>query len=878
MPCSEFRLPVAIDRDKTLQAAQKYIERKRYDRAIVEYQRIVQEDPNDARTLLKIGDLQARLQAFPEAIATYDRVGQHYAAQQLHLKAIAVYKQIREIIRKHAPDLADRYAYIGPRLAEIYTELGLTSDALAAWDEVATRLLRAGRDREGIEVFAKMVELDAKNPLPHLRLAEACCRVHALDEAVQSFSHAAQLLLDMGRAEDALKVYDRILHFRADPKVARAAAEIYLARGSRDDGLLALAKLQICFQADPRDLETLGLLARAFTGIGQGEKAVEVYKEMARIARDQGRVDLMPGLIAKLRAAAPDDEHVRALESLLPPLSPPESLMPASILPEPELVDVELSDEPGPQSRAAQSRAQEPPQSKRHVSDDVEIETSFQPESPSTVLQAFDARAHARKAVADAESFRRLRLFSKAVGTLNVALEVDPLSIEIRTKLREILTEAGDREGAIGESVNIAALYIDLGENDRAEALLRDVLRQDPGHDGALALLEQMSPSHAPASRTSTSRIPTAASLSSEQPRELFGSDRPLPSYDLEEVSADQALSVSQQPSRVPDSMRAGPLPSFPLGEMSEPEPLAPFAMGDEIEEISEVSEVEDLAAAGAEQQARPMGALDEILEEAEFYVARGLLGDAHAILSEQLSRTPGHRLILERLREIEIQRAENGSNPRIDRLELAVAAPSNFDGSTPLGTLNSMDPAPEHPRKSPLPPSVDVEQLFAKVKAGIRADVSESDAATHYDLALAYKEMGLFSDALKEAELAARDPQRECMCYAMIGVIHFDQGHLDDAIAAYRRALEAEHKTPEQEIGIEYDLAKAYEKQAKPRDALLHYQNVAARDASYRDVQDRMQALLHGAERPVREASGTRVVSDDDDFERVFDDLFESK
>ena len=42
-------------------------------RAIAEYQRIVQDDPNDARTLLKIGDLQARLQAYPEAIATYDR-------------------------------------------------------------------------------------------------------------------------------------------------------------------------------------------------------------------------------------------------------------------------------------------------------------------------------------------------------------------------------------------------------------------------------------------------------------------------------------------------------------------------------------------------------------------------------------------------------------------------------------------------------------------------------------------------------------------------------------------------------------------------------------------------------------------------------------
>ena len=161
-----------IEREKTLQAAQKYIEKKRYDRAIAEYQRIVQDDPNDARTLLKIGDLQARLSAYPEAIATYDRVGQYYSSQGFALKAIAVYKQIRELIKKHAPDLADRYGHIVPKLAEIYTQLGLTSDALAAYDEVATRLQRAGRDRDAIEVFRKMVELDAGNPLPHLRLAE----------------------------------------------------------------------------------------------------------------------------------------------------------------------------------------------------------------------------------------------------------------------------------------------------------------------------------------------------------------------------------------------------------------------------------------------------------------------------------------------------------------------------------------------------------------------------------------------------------------------------------------------------------------------------------------------------------------------------------
>ena len=308
----------SIEREKILQTAQKYIEKKKYDRAIVEYQRIVQEDPNDARTLLKIGDLQARLSAYPEAIATYDRVGQFYASQGFALKAIAVYKQIRELIKKHAPDLADRYGHIVPKLADIYTQLGLTSDALAAWDEVATRLQRASRDRDAIEVFRKMVELDAGNPLPHLRLAEACCRVQSLDEAIESFWTAAELLLNLERADDALKVVERILHFRPDARFARVAAELYLGRATREDGMQALAKLQICFQADPKDLETLGLLAQAFTLIGQETKAVEVYKEMARLAREQNKTDLYSQLLGHLRQVAPSDDQVAAFDSVMP--------------------------------------------------------------------------------------------------------------------------------------------------------------------------------------------------------------------------------------------------------------------------------------------------------------------------------------------------------------------------------------------------------------------------------------------------------------------------------------------------------------------------------------------------------------------------------
>ena len=57
---------MAIDREKVLATAQKFVEKKKYDKAVVEYQKIIQEDPNDARTLLKMGDLQSKMGEFAE--------------------------------------------------------------------------------------------------------------------------------------------------------------------------------------------------------------------------------------------------------------------------------------------------------------------------------------------------------------------------------------------------------------------------------------------------------------------------------------------------------------------------------------------------------------------------------------------------------------------------------------------------------------------------------------------------------------------------------------------------------------------------------------------------------------------------------------------
>ncbi len=890
-----------IDREKTLQAAQKYIEKKRYDRAIAEYQRIVQDDPNDARTLLKIGDLQARLSAYPEAIATYDRVGQYYSSQGFALKAIAVYKQIRELIKKHAPDLADRYGHIVPKLAEIYTQLGLTSDALAAYDEVATRLQRAGRDREAIEVFTKMVGLDAQNPLPHLRLAEARCRVQSLDEAIESFWAAAELLLSLERRDDALKVIERILHFKLDARYAWVAAELYLQRGTREDGLQALTKLQICFQADPKNLDTLGLLAQAFTSIGQEAKAIEVYKEMARIARDGDRRDLFEQLLAHLREVAPHDEQVRALQSLPPvlagPSRAPESLAPVSV-DDSDVEFIDTANDRGPLEIArpevatlSRSRPMLASAPDVVVMDDQLIAAEEFGDGPSS----FDARGHAHKAVVDAESFRKLRLYPKAIEALHIALEIDPRSLEIRQKLRELLVESGDREGAIAETLNMASLQLDNGDIGQTEALVYEVLEIEPEHPEALAMLEHIAPGQTAYADADAddgrTRLQAPRDVAVAPRVDSYDPEAPLPSYDLEEIGAEQAMNSEPGRSFAPrqgfdvsdDPFEADqPLPSFPLGSESDPQGADARALNEYEEEILEVSSVEDFAPAAAGGASAPASTegLEDVLDEADFFATRGLYEDAKAILVEQLARTPHHPLVLERLREIDTALDSSGESQTIERSQLGKSQEEqlDFDVAQSLGALDEMELPSESMAAMGVHAAgdVDVDQVFEKFRAGIRSQVSESDSATHYDLGVAYKEMGLTADAVHEFELAARDAQRECNCFAMIGMVHLEQGQLDRAAESYVRALSAQDKTVEQEMNLYYDLGVVYEMKGEAQDALYYFQKIARRDPGYRDIAERISGLQPEKE-PAPVFPSARAVGDQDDFDSVFNDLFES-
>ncbi len=267
-----------MDKNKVIDAAAKLIAKGAFDKAVKEYQRVLEMDPDDVRVLQKLAELYQKMNRKSDAADCFEKVARTYSQQGFYLKAVALYKQVLKVI--------DRIE-VNVRLAELYQQLGLVGDATKEWQSVAAHYEKAGDTKASLDTLKKLVDLDPDNVAARIRLGEQYARQDDLIEAVAELRRAAQYLQRNGRQDDYLRVAERISHLdQNDLVLAKELAEQYLAKG---DSKRALAKLQICFKADPRELATLTMLARAFQELGQVSKTVSVLKELARVHLDAGR-------------------------------------------------------------------------------------------------------------------------------------------------------------------------------------------------------------------------------------------------------------------------------------------------------------------------------------------------------------------------------------------------------------------------------------------------------------------------------------------------------------------------------------------------------------------------------------------------------------
>jgi hypothetical protein len=143
------------------------------------------------------------------------------------------------------------------------------------------------------------------------------------------------------------------------------------------------------------------------------------------------------------------------------------------------------------------------------------------------------------------------------------------------------------------------------------------------------------------------------------------------------------------------------------------------------------------------------------------------------------------------------------------------------------------------------------LEEVFQEFRSdlGEMGDEDE-DLETHYNLGIAYREMGLLDEAISEFQKVAKavksgKPFRYAMqCSTLLGLTFIDKGEPQIATVWYSRALEIPGLDQETILALRYDLGLAQELAGETRDALSSFRQVYAVNIDYRDVAERIATL----------------------------------
>jgi pilus assembly protein FimV len=185
-----------------------------------------------------------------------------------------------------------------------------------------------------------------------------------------------------------------------------------------------------------------------------------------------------------------------------------------------------------------------------------------------------------------------------------------------------------------------------------------------------------------------------------------------------------------------------------------------------------------------------------------------------------------------------------------IDDLGLDALTPSHSEAA-PLAT----PPKPEEKPAGPVEHSP-LKEVFDDFRAELgEMGAEDEDLETHYNLGIAFREMGLVDEAISEFQKVAKatengKPFRYVMqCCTLLGLAFTEKGQPGIAAIWYERALRVPGIEPESILALRYDLGVAQESAGEPEAALKSFSQVYAMNIDYRDVADRIAAL----QKPIR-------------------------
>ena len=245
---------MAFDKAKVLKAAEKFLSQGKFNAAIKEYRQIVDNDADDLTTLNMLGDLYVRSGKNEEAISCFERIAEHYSAQEFNLKAIAMYKKIER--------LRPRDPVVALKLADLYANEGLVHDARAQYLVVADAYTKSGDNKRALDILHKIADLDPNNTEIRLKLADGYLKENMRRESAAAFVQAANRFHQTGSHDHALDAYNKALQLvRDDREALRGMLDTHIARGTADEAAEVLERV---VETHEDDHELVSMLARAY--------------------------------------------------------------------------------------------------------------------------------------------------------------------------------------------------------------------------------------------------------------------------------------------------------------------------------------------------------------------------------------------------------------------------------------------------------------------------------------------------------------------------------------------------------------------------------------------------------------------------------------
>jgi tetratricopeptide (TPR) repeat protein len=276
-----------MDRDTVLRTAERLIRQGRIDRAIAEYVRLTEAQPDDWTSINALGDLYVRTGDLDDAVTQFVRVADHEYDEGFLPRAAALY---RKALRVNA---SDEHALL--RLAEIAARQGLTGEARQHLRQVATQRERRGDTAKAAECVVRLGLLEDADAEAQLAAARAAQTLQEPAQAAALLKAAAESVAGDRPAEAQALLVEAARLDPADHRLRTRLAREALERGDEERAAeflspdVAADHPDLLLRLGRRDLRA-GRSAEAFAAFTRFVAAAPARAgELVQLAADLGR-------------------------------------------------------------------------------------------------------------------------------------------------------------------------------------------------------------------------------------------------------------------------------------------------------------------------------------------------------------------------------------------------------------------------------------------------------------------------------------------------------------------------------------------------------------------------------------------------------------